>query len=310
MIITRTPLRISFAGGGTDLPAYYREETGAVLSATITAYMRVLVNPKFDGTIRLGYSRTENVGTVEDLQHDIARETLKYCDVERGVEVVSVADVPAGTGLGSSSSYTVGLLNALYGSYGHMLDAETLARHACEIEIEKCGHPIGRQDQYAAAFGGLRLYEFYADGVKVNPALDATELEKHLMLFYLGTQRDANGLLKEQPLDRAIYRDMATLAHVLSALARAGEWHGFAREMDAAWQLKRRVAQVSPAVDAALTLAKHYGALAGKLCGAGGTGFLLLFVPPECQTGVRAALNLRELLFRFESHGSQVIYAD
>ncbi len=312
MILTRTPLRISFAGGGSDLPAFYREESGAVFSATITAYMYLAVTHKFDGAVRIGYSKTENVGWVKDVQHDIAREALKYCGVDRAVEVVSVCDVPAGTGLGSSSAYAVGLLQALYAYHRDEPSAQLLAQNACEIEIEKCGHPIGKQDQYAAAFGGLRLYEFSEDGVKVHPGIVAPLLEERLMLFYLGATRDGNGLLKEQPIDRPLYREMAELARVLEKAARNLQLEAFARAMDAAWQLKRRIARVDPRVDELLRLAKVRGARAGKLCGAGGSGFLLLFVPPDCRDSVRAALNVRpqrELRFRFEPHGSQVIYA-
>lgn len=312
MIITRTPLRISFSGGGSDLPAFYEQEPGAVFSATITAYMYLSVTHKFDGQTRVGYSKTENVKWVSELEHDLARETLKYCGIERAVEVVSVADVPAGTGLGSSSAYTVGLLRALYAFHNHAIDPETLARNACEVEIEKCGHPIGKQDQYAAAYGGLRLYEFMPDGVKVHPALERPELADYLMLVYLGQARDGNGMLKGQPIDRMLYQEMATLARVLCEMAAARNWDGFARGMAAAWQLKRRTHRISEEIDEYLSLACAHGALAGKLCGAGGGGFLLLCVPPERRDEVRAVLNVRprrELHFRFETQGSQVIYA-
>lgn len=311
MIVTRAPLRISFAGGGTDLPAFYNQEPGACFSATITAYMYLMVTHKFDGAVRLGYSKTENVGWVKDLEHDIARETLAYCGIDRAVEVVSIADVPGGTGLGSSSAYTVGLLQALYAFHHDMPDPGSLAANACEIEIEKCGHPIGKQDQYAAAYGGLRLYGFFPKSVDVGPRIDWPELADNLMLFYLGQTRDANGILKEQMIDRPLYREMGGLARVLAGAAADKDFDAFARVMQAAWELKRRVAHISPGVDALLGLAKRHGAKAGKLCGAGGSGFLLLFVPPECQEQVRGVMNVRprrELQFGFESEGSRVIY--
>lgn len=313
MIVTRTPLRISFAGGGTDLPAFYEQEPGACFSATITAYMYICVTHKFTGDVRVGYSKTENVGAVKDLEHDIARETLKYCGIDRAVEVVSVADVPAGTGLGSSSAYTVGLLKALYAFHGDAGDNALIARNACEIEIEKCGHPIGKQDQYASACGGLRLYEFFPKGVGIGARMDWPKLSDNLMLFYLGQTRDANGLLKQQPIDWPLYREMGELAQILAGAATDKNLDAFARAMQAAWELKRRVAHVNPEVDDLLELAKKHGAKAGKLCGAGGSGFLLLFVPPECHDRVRSVLNIRprrELRFKFEREGSQVIHVD
>lgn len=311
MILTRTPLRISFAGGGSDLPAFYQEDVGAVFSAAITAYMHVAVNRKFDGAVRLSYSKTENVATVDELEHDLARAALRFCGVDRAVEVVSVADVPAGTGLGSSSAYTVGLLQALYAYHGDASNPDILARNACEIEINRCEHPIGKQDQYAAAFGGLRLYEFYHDGVKVYPAINAPWLEANLMLIYLGQTREANGLLKAQPIDKPLYRDMANLARCLWLAAQQEKLDAFAKMMNTAWELKRMVARVNREVDDLLTLAKAHGALAGKLCGAGGTGFLLLVVPPECRDRVRSVLTTgarRELPFKFDTEGSRVIY--
>lgn len=313
MILTKAPLRISFAGGGSDLPSYYQYETGACLSAAITAYMRVMVTHKFDGTVRLSYSKTENTELAKELQHDIARETLAYCAVDRAVEVVSVSDVPGGTGLGSSSAYAVALLQALYAFRGDASSPDIVAHNACEIEIDHCHHPIGKQDQYASAFGGLRLYEFYPDGVKVGLSMPNSTLAGYLMLFYTGSTRDANRLLADQHVDRGIIREMAQAAREMAQHVHRADWRGFADLMRQAWELKRRTLGFMPVVEIMLERAYRNGAWAGKLCGAGESGFVLLFVPPECQERVRFALNVRparELRFRIDDLGSRVAYKD
>lgn len=320
MILTRAPLRISFAGGGSDLPAFYQDEPGAVFSTTINAYMHLAVNRKFDGSVRVSYSQTENVKWARQLQHDLARETLLACGIERSIEIVSVCDVPAGTGLGSSSAYAVALLQALWAFHHDRPEPERLAATACQIEIDRCQHPIGKQDQYAAAFGGLRLYEFLPDSVR--PGLTVTgapaqELERHLMLWYTGATRDANAVLQAQTqalrqgTARATTRRLVELAHAMPIALQNGQVRAFAEMLDEAWQRKRAIVPCDDQVETMLSQAKSAGAWAGKLCGAGGSGFVLLCVPPERQDAVRRVLNVRpvrELRFRFEPCGSQIVY--
>lgn len=203
MIITRTPLRISFCGGGTDLSAYYKKDGGAVISSAIDKYIYVTVNKKFDDSVRVSYSMTEIVDDPQDLKHDIVRECLKMTGITGGIEITTIADIPAGTGLGSSSSFTIGLLNALYSYLGITLSARELAEKACEIEIRKLKHPIGKQDQYAAAFGGLNFFNFNKDGtVDRTPVTlserDKRKMDRKLMMFYTGVTRKADNILKEQ----------------------------------------------------------------------------------------------------------------
>jgi D-glycero-alpha-D-manno-heptose-7-phosphate kinase len=200
MIITRTPFRISFAGGGTDLAAFYQRESGAVVSTAITKYMYITVNRRFDNTIRVSYARTEIAGSVEEIQHPIVKAALRLTGINGGIEIVSIADIPAGTGLGSSSSFTVGLLNALYAYQGILKSAQELAEQACHIEIDVIGEPIGKQDQYIAAYGGLCHIQFNPDeSVFVNPVIcgkDRKEnLAKNLLLLYTGESRKANTIL-------------------------------------------------------------------------------------------------------------------
>lgn len=322
MILTRAPLRISFAGGGSDLPAFYQDEPGAVFSTTINAYMHLAVNRKFDGAVRVSYSQTENVKWARQLQHDLARETLLYCGIERSVEIVSVSDVPAGTGLGSSSAYAVALLQALWAFHHDRPEPERLAASACQVELDRCQHPIGKQDQYATAFGGLRLYEFLPDSVRPGLTLTgapAQELERHLMLWYTGTSREADAVLRAQTqalaqgTARATTRRLVELAHAMPVVVQNGQLRAFAELLDEAWQRKRAIVPVigSDQVETLLANAKRAGAWAGKLCGAGGSGFVLLCVPPDRQEAVRRVLNVRpvrELRFRFEPHGSQIVY--
>src|SRR4030067_1534364 len=207
MIISRTPLRISFVGGGSDLASYYKQEPGAVISTAINKYIYIVVNSKFDDKIRASYSVTEIVDNVDELKHELIREALKFVNIPHGIEITSISDIPSqGTGLGSSSTYTVGLLNALYGHLGKYRGAEQLAKDACEIEIEKCNKPIGKQDQYIAAYGGLQFIQFNSDeSVNINPIICAPEikmeLQKRLLLLYTGITRSSDQVLTEQKLN-------------------------------------------------------------------------------------------------------------
>ena len=324
MIISRTPLRVSLFGGGSDLPGFYRREGGAVLSMAIDKSVYVTVSRKFDQNIRVSYSRTEEVETVSEIQHPLVREALKHRGIAGGVEVVSVADVPArGTGLGSSSSFTVGLLNALAAYQGQYAPAGQLAAESCMIEIERCGEPIGKQDQYAAAFGGFNFIRFNTDdSVSVRKVICPSEtlaaLQSRLIFFYTGITRSASDLLQEQSRrtskPSASSRGIATMAAMavegFDALC-AGQIEVIGRMLHEAWQIKRSLSAniTNGVVDDAYAAAIAAGAEGGKLLGAGGGGFLMFFAEPERHKAVRAALgDLRETPFRFEPQGSSIIF--
>ncbi len=322
MIITRTPLRISFAGGGTDLPSFYREfDGGAVTSAAIDRFIHVLVNPKFEGSIRVAYSRTENVDRLDELQHELVREAMRLSGVHRAVEIHTIADIPGeGTGLGSSSTVTVGLLNALYASRGVLRGPAELAEEACRIEIDLLGGHIGKQDQYIAAFGGLQYFEFRADGsVRASPiplaAADRDRLGEHLSLYYTGTTRRAEGILKEQSDRTTENRDALLRMRSLAAEARsaivAGEIARLGAILDEGWQLKRNLSTgiTNDAIDDRYARAKAAGAYGGKITGAGGGGFLLLVHPPEQSRQIADALSPMERLpVRIAPEGSRILF--
>jgi len=321
MIISQTPYRVSFAGGGTDLPAFYRQEYGAVLSIAVDKHMYVTVSPRFEPSTRVAYTRTEIADSVADIQHELAREALKLTGLGRHLEITTVGDVPAGTGMGSSSSLTVGLLLALYAYKGQMVSAKNLAEQACRIEIELLGKPIGKQDQYAAAFGGMNYIRFNPDGsvdVEPVPATPETmqELQKRMLLLYTQQQRDANAILQRQSdgtKDRMpILRAMRDLAQEMRlALGGGGGLDEFGRLLHEGWQLKRSLGfGISvDLVDAWYEQARKLGAQGGKLLGAGGGGFLLLFAPPERHNMIRDALgHPRELTFGIDRRGGRVIF--
>jgi D-glycero-alpha-D-manno-heptose-7-phosphate kinase len=324
VIISRTPLRVSFFGGGSDLPAFYRRHGGAVLSTAIDKSVYVTVSRKFDEAVRVSYSRTEEVARSQDVEHPLVREALGLLGIEGGIEITSVADIPGrGTGLGSSSAFTVGLLNALHAYQGRHAAADQLAEEACRIEIERCGEPIGKQDQYAAAFGGLNLIRFHPDErVEVTRVIcppDAlAELKRRLLFFYTGTTRSASALLAEQSANVAAQetafratRDLSCLAEAAFKTLCAGDIQPLGGMLDQAWRLKRGLAGgiSNAAIDQAYDAALAAGAEGGKLLGAGGGGFLMFLAPPERYEAVRAALGgLRETPFGFASHGSKIIF--
>ena len=321
MIITRTPFRISFAGGGTDLPSFYREYGGgAVTSAAIDRFIHVLVNEKFDRSIRVAYSKTENVESVDELQHGLVREALRLTQVHRAVEVHTIADIPGeGTGVGSSSSLTVGLLNALYAYKGQVVDPSRLAEEACRIEINILKGTLGKQDQYIAAFGGLHYLEFRADDtVRVHPIplsrADLDTLSSHLSLFYTGTTRNAQPILKEQEARTPANRDslirMRDQAGEMRDALVARDWDRAGALLDEGWALKRGLtAGISnDQIDEWYARGKVAGALGGKITGAGGGGFLLLFHPPERSTQVAQALSpLERMPVRISPEGSRIL---
>ena len=326
MLIVRTPLRISFAGGGSDLAAFYRHEPGVVVSTTIDKYMYITVNPKFDRRIRASYAVTEIVDRVDELQHELIREALHMTRITGGIEITSISDVPSrGTGLGSSSSYTVGLLHALYAFAGRSVGAERLAREACAIEIERCRKPIGKQDQYSAAYGGLQCMQFNADeSVFVDPIIcqPATKrrLQSQLLMLYTGLTRSADGVLAEQrdqteaqASHRDTLRQMTRLAYDLRDALCRDDLGSFGEILHEGWLLKRKLASgvSTQQIDAWYERARAHGAVGGKILGAGGGGFLLVYAPIERHAGIVAALpELRPVPFGFEPQGSKIIYVE
>jgi D-glycero-alpha-D-manno-heptose-7-phosphate kinase len=326
MIISRTPLRVSFVGGGTDLPAFYCEEPGAVISVAINKYIYINVNKKFDHKIRASYSITEMVDNVRELKHELIREAMQMVGVESGVEITSISDVHSyGTGLGSSSTYTVGLLNALYAYYGRHVGAERLAQEAARIEIELCGKPIGKQDQYIAAYGGMQYIQFNPDGtVFTDPILCKPEtrrtLQSRLMMLYTGITRSADSILQEQKSNtesdgsrRETLRRMTQMARDLRFALGENDLDAFGGILHDSWLLKRGLASgISNAqIDAWYDRARRHGAIGGKILGAGGGGFLLLYAPPECHPTIMAALpELEPMPFQFEPQGSKIIFVE
>lgn len=319
MIITRTPLRISFTGGGTDLPAFYKNGYGAVVSTSIDKYIYITVNKRFDDSIRVSYSQTEIVNHVDELKHDIARECLRMVGISGGIEITSIADIPSGTGLGSSSSFAVGLLNALYTYVGERLSAGELANRACQIEINVLGHPIGKQDQYAAAYGGVNYFTFERSGdVQREKILvsdnDLRNMNRKLMMFYTGIRRSADGILSRQSQETKnkmevlmFMRDQAN--RMRDGLAQKGFTPDFAKMLDEAWQKKKSITSgiSNPEIDELYQKAISAGATGGKLLGAGG-GFILLYCDEPYQSAVRKTLGLRELDFEISLSGSRVVY--
>lgn len=324
MIISRTPLRISFVGGGTDLRTFYKKEPGAVVSTAINKYMYVTVNKKFDNKIRLSYTRTEMVDDVNELKHELVKGAMNLTGVTSGVEITTMADIPsAGTGLGSSSSLTVGLLNALYAYQGKHKEASLLAKEACQIEIDMVKEPIGKQDQYIAAYGGLNYIEFRSDEEVIIDPLPCHQetrerLEKRLMLFYTGLTRKANTILSEQQARSGekfeTLKKMKEIALELKN-CRSEEYllDHFGDFLHRNWELKKElVTSISNSlIDAYYQKALKAGAGGGKILGAGGGGFLLLYCKERRQNEVRQALKeLKETPFRFELQGSKIVYLE
>ena len=321
MIITQTPLRISFAGGGTDLAAYYAEREGFVVSTAIDKFAYVIVKERFDDDIYLNYMRKEITSRVDDVEHELIREAMKMAGVDRGVEVTLLSDIPSqGSGLGSSSSFTVGLLNAFYAYRGEQVTAERLASEACEIEIERLGKPIGKQDQYIAAYGGLRSFRFRRDGAVETRALPLAppglrEMGKRLHLFFTGRTRKADAILSEQKSqtrDRSAELDgIKALAVELEGALGRGEIDALGDALHAGWELKRKLASgISDAeIEAMYERSRASGAAGGKICGAGGGGFLMVYCPLDSQERlVKGMSAYRELPIEPERDGSKVIF--
>ena len=313
---------MSFAGGGSDLPAFYRRFGGAVVSAAIDKYIYVTVNKKFDSRIRVSYSVTEEVESVAEINHRIVRAALQKLDLPGGLEITSIADIPSrGTGLGSSSSFTVGLLLALHAYKSQYISSGDLAAESCQVEIELCGEPIGKQDQYAAAFGGLNFIRFQPDdSVTVEPILCNREtlmhLQSQLVTFYTGITRQASSILAQQSVSagssaptQRLMRRLKGLAFDLRTELNHGQLEALGEIMDEGWCLKREIhAGISNSdIDDYYAAAKRAGALGGKLLGAGGGGFLTFFAPADTHTQIEKAIGLRRVPICFEPSGSRIL---
>jgi len=314
---------MSFVGGGSDLPAFYREHGGAVLSTAIDKYVYVSINRKFDGGIRLAYSRTEEVQSLAEIEHELVRAAFEMQGLQGGVEITTTADIPSrGTGLGSSSTFTVGLLNVLHAYQGRHASAEELARLSCEIEIERCGQPIGKQDQYAAAFGGLNLIEFRPDeSVSVSPVIMRRDLremfERRIIVFFTGTTRSASAILASQAAEtatdarkQAALKRMTELARVLRDELGAGHLDSFGHILDENWSLKKSLTDgiSNASIDDWYARATAAGALGGKLLGAGQSGFMMFYAPEDRHDAIANAVGLRRVQFKFEPLGTRILF--
>ena len=319
MILVQTPLRVSFLGGGTDFDDFSHDNGGAVLSTAIDKYTTVFIKERFDELIYVNYREKEIVAEVDDIKHELVREAMRLVGVDEGVEISTFVDVREGSGLGSSSSITVGLLHALYTFKGEVKDTETLARQACQIEIDNLRKPIGRQDQYIAAYGGFRFITFHNSGVTVDDVPLSAELKRRLserlMIFFTGRTRKSEDILTEQKANikerLESLKELKDMAHEGKTLITEGRLDDFGRLLHKGWLCKRRLAsKVSDGeLDEIYEAALRAGALGGKICGAGGGGFLLLYCPPEQRDDVRSALRrLEEIPFHLERDGSKVIF--
>ena len=321
MIIVQTPLRVSYFGGGTDFPSYYLEEGGAVLNAAIDKSIFVTIKERFDEKIRVGYTSTEMVDNIGEIKHSLIREALDKTGIYSGVEITTMGDIPSeGSGLGSSSTVTVGALHAMYAYRGEIVNAEKLAREACEIEIDKLGSPIGIQDQYIAAYGGLRFFEFQQDGSIYSEKLclngeTCRSLNDNFMLFFTGISRKAGTILEEQQnniSDRMdTLRALKQMAYTARDELEASNPDAIGHLLHQSWKLKKGLAgSISNGkIDEMYEAAIRAGAIGGKITGAGGGGFLLLYCPHQKQDSVRSALaKLQELPFHIEQDGTKVIF--
>lgn len=328
MVISKTPLRASFFGGGTDFKDYYENSVigyGSTVSTTLNMYIYIMVNRRFDDKIRLSYRVQELVNNVDEIEHNIIREAMKIVGIEKGLDVVYSADIPissSGVGLASSSAMSVGVLNALFAYERRTVSAEELAKYACEIEIEKLNNPIGIQDQYAVAYGGMKRYRYYPSGeVAVNNVVCKKEtrdlLEKRLLLFYTGVNRISSDILSNQK--KNIYDKKSILDEMVKMVDESIGYLGnddldkWGWMLDRTWKLKRQMSnQIStPLIDGMYENAKKSGAIGGKILGAGGGGFLLLYVPEEKQDAVKESLRgYRHVDFSFEDEGSRIVFME
>jgi D-glycero-alpha-D-manno-heptose-7-phosphate kinase len=325
MIIVKTPLRISFVGGGSDIKSYYANHPGRVVCSAIDKFVYAIVKERFDDMIYINYSKKETVERVDDIQHDLVREAMRITQVKKGIEITTLADIPStGSGLGSSSSITVALLHALHAYQNTLVTAEQLAQEACNIEIERLGKPIGRQDQYAAAYGGVNQFIFKADDSTERIPVEMgntvrRKFSSSLLLYFTGITRSANEILSRQKANlagmekRRIMDQMVALVEPFTEGMLKGNIDTCSELLNRNWQFKQQMAAgiSTPAIDAMYAKARSAGAKAGKISGAGGGGFLLLIVPRENQNRVFEAMgDYRELPFMIEESGSKVIFDD
>ena len=310
-------------GGGSDIPQFYGKSPGATLSTAIDKYVYICLNKKFDGKIRMGYSQTELVDTVNQLQHTRAKACMKHAGVNKGIEIVTVADIPSqGTGLGSSSSFTVGLLKALYAYRGKTISEEQLADEACRIEINRLKEPIGKQDQYIASYGGMKFMEYNPSGrISVSPVICSAktlkEMEESILLFYTGITRQTGNLLKNQIAglsDKQKFQNtaqMVKMAHELKKMIERNRIGEIGEMLDEAWLLKKSLnGEISNGeIDEMYRAAKKNGAKGGKILGAGGGGFLMIYAPKQNHEKIKSALKkYKEMPVHFEPEGSKVIF--
>jgi D-glycero-alpha-D-manno-heptose-7-phosphate kinase len=328
MVISKTPLRASFFGGGSDFKDFYENTKlgyGSTISTSLNMYVYIMVNKRFDDRIRISYRVQELVDSVDEIQHNIIREAMKIAGIDKGVDIVYSADIPistSGIGLASSSAMAVGVLNALFAYKGIRLSAEDLAKYACEIEIDRLKNPIGIQDQYAVSYGGLKKYRYYASGevgvstVVCKPKIRKL-LEKRLMLFYTGVNRISSNILDEQKQNignkMEILDEMVRMVDFAEEALSKSELDEWGYMLDRAWNLKKQMANniSNTLIDGMYEKARNVGAYGGKVLGAGGGGFLLLYVPEEKQDVVRETLQeYREVKFHFENEGSRIIFME
>ncbi len=324
MIISRTPLRMSFTGGGSDLPGFYRNGGGAVISTTIDKYVYVNVNKKFDNGIRVAYSKNEEVSNVQEIEHRLVRASMEFVGLQGGIEITTIADIPSkGTGLGSSSSFTVGLLHALNAFKGRYVSSEQLGADSCYIEIDRCGEPIGKQDQYAAAFGGFNLIRFNPDDtVVVSPIICRREtlqcIERNILVLYTGITRSASALMGQQSREvdgngrkQEILKRMVKLTYDLADELQKNNTDIFGEILHENWMLKKSISDgVSTSeIDNWYEIARRAGAAGGKILGAGAGGFLMIYARAELHEAIKNALHmLRPVPIRFEPLGSRIIF--
>ena len=323
MIVVRTPLRLSFVGGGSDIKAFYNRQNGKVISSAIDKFIYIIVKERFDDKIYINYSRKEIVDHLDEIEHDLVREAMRITGLVKGVEITSLADIPSeGSGLGSSSSVTVGLLHAFYAFQDKLVTAEQLADEACRIEIDVVGKPIGRQDQYAAAYGGLNQFEFHPDDttettpVRIENGV-LRRVSSSILLYYTGITRNADHILSEQKdnyTDRDKFEIMCEMVSFVEPFKKAlkeADIETCGKLLDMNWQLKKKMASAinNNEIQHMYERAKHAGAIGGKIAGAGGGGFLMLIVPREKQNAVFEAMkDYREMPFMLERSGSKVIF--
>lgn len=326
MIISRTPLRLSIGGGGTDLPFYYREEEGCLVTATMNKYVYCVVKDRFEEEIRLSYSENEEVCCLEDLENDRAREVLDISNLDKHKEVVTMADAPAGSGLGSSGAFTVGLLNATKKYNGETLSDKKLAENAFDIEHNRLGYPCGKQDQYAAAFGGIFELKIDKDGETTVRPLDMSrktldKLEKNIQLFYTGQLRDSDEILeaqkkqvlsKEDKMEKM--RKIKSIGEKIKQALESDNPDKFGKLLHRHWSTKKKFTEkmTNPDIDNAYKKARDEGALGGKIMGAGGGGFFMFYVNEERETFRKKmeGIGLRYMDFKFDFEGTKVIYND